>query len=174
MPACARPLLFEAAPATGADETLDEAFADDGLGQPLLERVLELGHRRMILEKAQGGKRRLTGRGAVRSVQLVPGRAQDMNHRWVVAASLVFVLGVTVEAARRRLEDVRGGSASGWNGPASIREQQGRLGLRAGEAELARVPRTAPSRMILAQGSEARGDVVDIEPADGGRNVLVE
>ena len=58
--------------------------------------------------------------------------------------------------------------------PSARRQQERRLGLGAGETELARIPREPPCRLVPAEACEALGDVAGFEPFDGAGSGLEE
>lgn len=78
----------------------------------------------------------------------------------------MLVLGVAGELAQRWLENVRRGNAARGHAPPAILEQKSGFRLRPREAELARVARDAPCRVILAQGSQTLSDIGFGEPLD--------
>src|SRR5260370_712765 len=65
-----------------------------------------------------------------------------------------------------RFQDVRRRDAPGGNAPTIILQEQGGLGLGSGEAELTRVTRQPPCRVILPQRLQTLGNVGFVKPFD--------
>src|ERR1700728_228502 len=70
----------------------------------------------------------------------------------------VLIFGMTVEFSRWRFENVCSGHAARGNSPSAIFQEERRLRLSAGQAELSGVTGSSPGRLVLAQGAEAIGD----------------
>ena len=62
----------------------------------------------------------------------------------------VLVLGVAVEGHAGRFEYVGRGQSARRHAPSTVLPHKGGLGLGAGEAELARIPRRSPGRLICS------------------------
>jgi hypothetical protein len=78
----------------------------------------------------------------------------------------MFVLGVAVEVAGWRLENVSGWNAAGRHGPCAVLEEKSGFRLRPGKAELAGITRNAPRGVVLAQRPQALCNGGFIEPFD--------
>src|SRR5262245_13319441 len=78
----------------------------------------------------------------------------------------MFILGVAVKFAGRRLENMRRGNAAGGHSPFLILEEQGRLRLSTREAELTGIVGSAPSGLVFTQGAQALGDFLFVQPFD--------
>lgn len=87
------------------------------------------------------------------------GECRRHAHRAGKAKAEHFVLDEAVVVTAGWLEDVRCGNASAGHRPAVIRSQQCNLGLRAGETELANIPKPAPTADIAPDLRKARGNL---------------
>ena len=71
----------------------------------------------------------------------------------------MLVFGVAVECIDWQLQDVSGRRRAVRHTPALAVEEERRLRLRPGEAELPNIARNAPSRLIFSQGTQAFGNI---------------
>jgi len=100
---------------------------------------------------------------------LRPGSNQPGTSGGVEAEVLVQV--VVVKPGDRRLEDVGGRGGAGWNTPTPILEEQSRLRLGSGEAELAGEGPAEPGRGVFAKVPQALSYLVLGEPGNPPRGV---
>ena len=75
-------------------------------------------------------------------------------------------LGMTVEFAGRRSQNMGGGRATRWYAPSAVLIEKSGLRLGAREAELPGIARNSPGGMILAQSAEAFANASFINPFD--------
>jgi len=78
----------------------------------------------------------------------------------------MLILGMAIEMAEGRFQDMGRGQAARGDAPAAILEQQSGLGLRPGQAELAGVARQAPCRMVFTQEPQPVSDLSFLKPID--------
>src|SRR5207245_3905729 len=83
----------------------------------------------------------------------------------------MFVLGIAVELAGRRLENVSGRHAPRRHAPSVVVEEESGFRLRTGKAELAGVAGNAPRGVVLAQCAQTLSNRGFIEPFDRGRGL---
>lgn len=78
----------------------------------------------------------------------------------------VLVLAVSGKASNRWLQDVRRGRRTLWNAPVVVVQEQRRLGLRPGQAELPLVTVEPPRAVVAPQGAQASRDLGGRQPGD--------